>query len=117
MEKRTEKERKINNKKDTAFSGILSILSAWASAVYLLADILFDDLWAAVTSLIIMVILLVVSKVTSKVINNELANDHKSKKVKRWMQIIQNQSAIAGYAGIIVLVFSFLVNIYKLNAT
>ena len=113
MEKRTDKERKINNKKDIVFSGVFSILSVWASAIYIVADIFLDDLWAAVVSLIIMVGIAVVSQVTKTVINNELAKDHKSKKVNRWIQQIQKQSAIAGYTGIIVLVISFLVNIYK----
>ena len=117
MEKRTDKERKINNKKDAAYSGIFSVSSVWASAIYVVADILLDDLWAAVVSLIIMVGIVVVSKIASTVISKELAADHKSKKVNRWIQNIQKQSSIAGYTGIIVLVISFLVNIYKLNGT
>ena len=117
MDKRTDKERKINNKKDAAYSGIFSVASVWASAIYVVVDILLDDLWAAIVSLIIMVGIVVVSKIASTVISKELAEDHKSKKVKRWIQNIQRQSALAGYMGIIVLAISFLVNIYKLNAT
>ena len=91
MTKQTDKERKINNKKDTAFSGIFSILSVWASAIYVVADVMLDDLWAAVASLIIMIAIVVVSKVTNTAISNELAKDHKSKKATRWIQIIQKQ--------------------------
>jgi hypothetical protein len=117
MTKKTDKEQKINNKKDIAYSGIFSVLSVWASAIYVVADILLEDLWAAVVSLIIMVGIIVVSKIASTVIGKELSVDHKSKKVKKWIQNIQKQSSIAGYTGIIVLVISFLVNIYKLNTT
>lgn len=117
MKKRTDKEKKINNKKDTAFSGIFSVLSVWASAIYVVVDVLFDDFWAAVCSLVIMIAIAVVSKVTNTAISKELAKDHKSKKASRWIQMIQKQASIAGYTGIVVLVISFLVNIYKLNAT
>lgn len=108
------KKRKINNKKDIAFSGIYSVLGVWGSAIYIVADILFSDLWAAIISLLILVAIAVISAITNKVICEELQTDHKSKKVHKWIETIKKHSGIAGYTGIIVLVVSFLVNIFKL---
>ena len=117
MPRKTDKERKINNKKDVAFSGIYSVLGVWGSAAYIVGDILLNDFWAAVVSLLIMVAIVVISAITNKVISTELAKDHKSKKAYRWIEKIKKHSEIAGYTGIIVLVISFLVNIFKLATT
>ena len=61
-----------------------------------------------------MVAIAVISAITNKAICEELQTDHKSKKVHKWIETIKKHSGIAGYTGIIVLVVSFLVNIFKL---
>lgn len=115
MPRKTDKERKINAKKDVAFSGIYSILGAWGSAAYIVGDILLNDFWAAVVSLLIMLAIVIISAITNQVISTELTKNHKSKKAYRWIEKIKKQSGIAGYTGIILLLISFLVNICKLS--
>lgn len=115
MNKRTDRDRRVNNKKGVAFSGIYSILGVWGSAVYIVADILLSDIGAAAISLLIMVAIIAISAITNKVIREELNRDHKSKRANKWIEIIKKHSEIAGYTGIIVLVISFLVNLFKLT--
>ena len=115
MNKKSDRDRRVNNKKGVAFSGIYSILGVWGSAAYILADILLSDIGAAAISLLIMVAIIAISAIINKAIREELNRDHKSKRANKWIETIKKYSEIAGYTGIIVLVISFLVNLFKLT--
>ena len=93
--KRTKRETRINNRKDSAYSSLYSIISFIATLVYLIADIAFDNLTSAIIAFAILNIIFFACKISvrklSKILENE---DERSKKI---CKDLSKYSQLIGY--------------------
>ncbi len=104
--KRTKKETRINNRKDTAYSSFYSIASFFASLVYLVADIAFDDRISAIIAFAILVITFIVCEVSVKKLRKALDAD--DKQAKRICETLSDRATLIGYLSYILLALSLL---------
>lgn len=104
--KRTKKEPRINNRKDTAYSSLYSIASFFASLIYLVADIVFDDRISAIIAFTILVITFIVCEVSVKKLRKALEAD--DKQAKRICEILSGRATLIGYLSYILLALSLL---------
>ena len=104
--KRTKKETRINNRKDTAYSSLYSIASFFASLVYLIADIVFDDRISAIIAFAILVITFIVCEASVRKLRKALDID--DKQAKRICETLSDRATLIGYLSYILLALSLL---------
>ena len=103
---RTETETRINNRKDTAYSSLYSIASFFASLVYLVADIAFDNRTSAIIAFAILVITFIVCEVSVRKLRKALAVD--DKKAEKICDTLSDHAKLIGYLSYIILALSLL---------
>lgn len=98
MEMKTKREKKINKRKNIAYSSYYSAVSFIISLVYLIVDIFVDGMWAAIIAAVLLAILIVTCEVGIKKLRKGIeANDPKAKKQQEQLSKIAMEVSYLSY--------------------
>ena len=104
--KKTKNEKRINNRKDIAYSSLYSIASFFASLIYLVADIVFEDRTSAKIAFAILAITFSVCEVSIRKLRKALEADDKH--AKKVCDTISDHAKLISYLSYILLALSLI---------
>lgn len=99
-----------NERKDTAYSSVFSVVSFFVSLFYLLADLFADGQWLACTAFALLLVLFAVCKISISKIRKAIENqDPKAVKME---ESLLKLTTTTGYLSCILLALSLLLAIF-----
>ncbi|WP_458397533.1 hypothetical protein [Anaerotignum sp.] len=105
------KEKNVNGLKNNVYSGFYSIVSFFASLVYLIADYVFDDSISAKIALAILIITIILVEVLQRKIRKGI--DNNDERMMKWNEKIIKWAQRIGYWCYPLLTLSLIIAIIK----
>lgn len=95
MELKTKREKKLNQRKNIAYSSYYSTVSFLISLAYLIADIFLDGLWAANFAVVLVIVLIITCNIGIKKLPKGL--EANAPQAKEWQERLSKIATKVGY--------------------
>lgn len=95
MEKKTKRERKLNKRKNIAYSSYYSAVSFTVSFAYLIADIFIDGKIAAILAAVLLAVLIATCELGIKKLRKEI--EANNPKAKNWQELLSKIAMEVSY--------------------
>ena len=110
MANRENKDMELEGIENVVYPGTYSIAGTLGSAIYFVVDICCGKIVTSIAALAVMIAIIIASKKVEQHLKKEYAANRE--KAYRFKDKVDRYAQLASYCGIIVLVFSFLYNMF-----